>query len=260
VDLVKIRKKAKEEREKKEKTHPPPSDHSHEAELAPAPLPSSPTHQAPVPGPDTGGPMVSTGTSEIIKEAERIPVIEGTNSGVLVPSHPPGEKEFLELASEELYKQSYIREEVGERLELLCFRLSTEEYAIPITGVKEIIRPREMTEVPRVPEYILGVISLRGVIIPVFDLRRRLGLPVKEATKSTRVVIASDDIKTLGMVVDEVTQVIRIPSESLEPPPPVIGGIEGEFIQGVGRDQHKMVILLNLKKILDLDISLDMRL
>jgi len=228
MDLVRIRKKAQMEKGKKNAPEPPSTS------IAP-----------PV--------IEQTSTREL---EPRIPVVEGEESvksmQVLVPSQ---DKEFLEIASEELYKQSYALKEPLERLELLCFRLSTEEYAFPITEVKEIIKPMEITEVPRVPEYILGIISLRGTIVPICDLRRRLGLPVKEATRSTRIVIASDDVKTLGMVVDEVTEVMRIPVSGLEPPPPVLAGVGAEFIQAVGRDNHKMVILLNMKKIFDMDIS-----
>jgi len=232
MDLVKIRKKAQMEKGKK---------------------------KAPDPQPTSIVPMVTEQPSTRELEA-RIPIVEGEEpvktTQVLAPSQ---DKEFLEIASEELYKQSYALKEPLDRLELICFKLSTEEYSFPITEVKEIIKPMEITEVPRVPEYILGIISLRGIIIPICDLRRRLGLPVKEATKSTRIVIASDDVKTLGMVVDEVTEVVRIPASGLEPPPSILAGVSAEFIQAVGRDNHKMVILLNMKKIFDMDISSKVR-
>jgi len=227
MDLVKIRKKAQREKEKKK-------------------APETPTTSI--------APPV---TEQTIKELEaRIPVVEVEESVKSTQALAPSQdREFLEIASEELYKQSYAMKEPSDRLELICFKLSSEEYSFPITDVKEIIKPMEVTEVPRVPDYILGIISLRGTIVPICDLRKRLGFPVKEATKSTRIVIASDDVKTLGMVVDEVTEVVRIPASRLEPPPPILAGVSAEFIQAVGRDNHKMVILLNMKKIFEMEIS-----
>lgn len=245
MDLVKARRKAQKDREKKRGTHAAPPETT--AETRSGGPPQEPSHTMAV---------RETEPPAALDHEPRIPVLEGVEPEKTLPSPVPDqEKDFLELAGEELYRQSYQQTETGRRLELLCFRLASEEYAFPITEVKEIIRPRDIAEVPRVPAYVLGVISLRGVIVPVCDLRKRLGLPVREPTRATRIVIASDETKTLGMVVDEVTQVVRIPADTLDPPPPVIGGVEGEFIEAVGRDDHRMIILLNLKRIFQMDLS-----
>lgn len=162
------------------------------------------------------------------------------------------EDDFLELVSEELYLREFGRQEedVSQQLELLSFRLAREVYAVRLTSIKQIIKLTPITTVPRAPGYVLGIISLRGTIIPVFDLRRRLALPQAEATRKSRIVVVSAGRFTVGLIVDEVEQVARIPAEGLEPPPSVLAGVEAEFIEGIGRTADKMIILLALDKIL----------
>ena len=162
-------------------------------------------------------------------------------------------EDFLELVSEDLYRREFGEEaqvEVGEQLELISFRLAQETYAIRLTHVQQIIKLREITLVPRAPAYILGVISLRGMIIPIFDLRSRLGLNSREATRQTRIIVVMDGPKIIGLIVDQVEQVVRIPSGAIEPPPPILGGLESEYIEGIGRFSGRMLILLNLGKVL----------
>ncbi len=188
-----------------------------------------------------------------LTEAES-PAAESVAEGSIGIEIP--EDDFPELVGEELYGQAMGgEEEIEEPLELLCFMLADEEYAVDIMEVKEIIKVPEITEVPRVPEFILGIISLRGTVIPIFDLRKRLGLEAKERTRSTKIIIASDNDKTLGMAVDKVTQVAKISGKKLEPPPPVIGGVEAEYIQGLGRFREHLLILLNLHKVLSFELS-----
>jgi purine-binding chemotaxis protein CheW len=160
------------------------------------------------------------------------------------------------FTDEELYEDGfdYGDEEDINILNLLCFKLADEEYAINIMNMKEIVKLREFTEVPRAPEFISGIISLRGIIIPVFDLRKRLGLDVKEYGKDTRIIIATDQSRNWGMIVDEVIQVIRMPEDNVEPPPSIISGISAEFISGIGKFENKFVIIMNLKNVLDIDI------
>ncbi|UCD84439.1 MAG: chemotaxis protein CheW [Deltaproteobacteria bacterium] len=166
-------------------------------------------------------------------------------------------EDFPELTGEELFGQAVgDEEEIEEPLEILCFMLANEEYAVDIMEIKEVIKVPEITEVPRVPEFVLGIISLRGTIIPVFDLRKRLGLKTKEMSRATKIIIASDNGKNLGMVVDKVTQVARISGKKLEPPPPVIGGVEAEYIQGLGRFRERLLILLNLQKVLGFEVNI----
>jgi len=161
--------------------------------------------------------------------------------------------DFLELVSEDLYRREFgeeTQEDLGEQLELLSFQLAQESYAIRLTLVQQIIKMREITPVPRAPEYVLGVISLRGVIIPVFDLRRRLGLARREHTRETRIIVVREGAKSIGLIVDRVRQVVRIPAAGIEPPPPVLGGLEAEYLEGIGRSEGRMLILLHLEKVL----------
>lgn len=143
----------------------------------------------------------------------------------------------------------------GDLEEYLCFRVANEEYAINIMAIKEIIKPREVTEVPRMPAFISGVISLRGVIIPIMDMRLRLALPAGERTGKERVVVLRKDAGFCGVLVDEVVQVARINKADIEDPPAVLDGIDRDFVKGLGRFDKRMLILLNLDTILDICIN-----
>jgi purine-binding chemotaxis protein CheW len=121
--------------------------------------------------------------------------------------------------------------------------------------IKEITKPREMTEVPRVPAFVLGVISLRGVIVPIFDLGQRLHLPPVTATGKARIIVVKKGEDLSGILVDEVIQVVKVPSAAIEQPPAVLEGIDREFVRGIGRHDGNMLILLHLGKILDLSLT-----
>ncbi len=157
---------------------------------------------------------------------------------------------------EEFYADGFeTSAEVSENLlNILCFKLASEEYAIDIMSIKEIVKLREFTEVPGSPDFITGIISLRGVIVPVFDLRKRLGLDVKDYDRDTRIIIARDENRSWGMIVDKVTHVIRIAKDNIEPPPPIISGVSAEFISGIGKYENTFAIIMNLKNVLDIDI------
>jgi len=146
-------------------------------------------------------------------------------------------------------------EQAGEEYqELLCFRVADEKYAINILDIKEIIKPREATEVPRVPSYVSGVLSLRGIIIAVFNMRKRLGHAVVKDSGKERIIVVKKGEEFCGIMVDEVIQVIRISTETIEPPPAVLNGIDRDFVGGIGRFEGQMLILLNLEKVLDLNL------
>lgn len=142
--------------------------------------------------------------------------------------------------------------ETGEFQEFLCFRVAEENYAVNIMEIKEIIKPREVTEVPRVPRFVTGILSLRGIIIPVYDMRQRLGFPPLEETGKRRIIVVKRQDEFSGLMVDEVVQVVRIETGSIEPPPAVLDGIDREFVNGLGRFGGQMLILLNMEKILDI--------
>ncbi|HEX8960473.1 MAG TPA: chemotaxis protein CheW [Geobacteraceae bacterium] len=147
-------------------------------------------------------------------------------------------------------------EAAGEQLqEFLCFRVSSEIYAINIMDIKEIIKPREVTEVPRAPAFVSGVLSLRGIIIPIFNMRLRLGLPVVEKSARERIIVLKKSEDFFGILVDEVIQVVRIAATSIEKPPAVLDDIDRDFVSGIGRFDGQMLIVLNQEKILDLTIG-----
>jgi purine-binding chemotaxis protein CheW len=148
-------------------------------------------------------------------------------------------------------EQTYLSDEVEE---YLCFKVAHEEYALSIMDIKEIIKPREVTEVPRMPKFVSGVISLRGVIIPIMDMRLRLSLPVGELTGRERILVLRTSDGYCGVLVDEVIQVVKITSGAIEGPPTILDGIDKEFVKGLGRFDNRMLILLNLDSILDLEI------
>lgn len=135
--------------------------------------------------------------------------------------------------------------------EYLCFRVAHEWYAISIMSIKEIVKPREVTDVPRMPAFILGVISLRGVIIPVMDMRLRLSLPVNQPTGRERIIVLRMETGFCGILVDEVIQVASIQKSCIEEPPAVLDGIDRDFVSGLGHFDSRMLIILNLGTILD---------
>ena len=146
------------------------------------------------------------------------------------------------------------QEEAAASVELLCFKVANEEYAISIMNIKEIIKPREVTEVPRVPAFVRGILSLRGNIIPIFDMRVRLGLPVGAPSERERIVVVKRLNGFCGVLVDEVVQVVRLAEAGLEPPPVVLEGIDRDFVQGIGRVAGRMLILLDMEMVLDVSL------
>lgn len=138
----------------------------------------------------------------------------------------------------------------GRLRQLVTFTLGQEEYGVDIMRVQEIIRYQEVTRVPQMPDFIEGVINLRGNVIPVIDLRKRFTLGNAEHTGQTRIVVVNVASRVMGVVVDGVSEVMRLAEEQIEPPPPVVAGIGHEYLQGVGKVQGRLLILLDLDKIL----------
>lgn len=137
-----------------------------------------------------------------------------------------------------------------ELLQLVTFSIGEEEFGVDILKVQEIIRTMEITKVPRAQDFVEGVINLRGKVIPIIDLRRRFGFTSKEHDKHTRIIVIEINNMIVGFVVDSVSEVLRIPAATVEPPPPVVAGVESEYISGVGKLQDRLLILLDLDKLL----------
>jgi purine-binding chemotaxis protein CheW len=137
-----------------------------------------------------------------------------------------------------------------ELLQLVSFKIGDAEFGVDILSVQEINKMMELTLVPNTPEFIEGVVNLRGRIIPVINLRSRLGLPVKEYDLETRIIVVEMTDKTLGFIVDEVKEVLRIPKSITEPPPQIVSGIDSDYITAIGKLEDRLLILLDLNRIL----------
>src|SRR5271157_6569342 len=140
--------------------------------------------------------------------------------------------------------------ETGELRQFISFSVGEEEYGLELLRVKEVIRVREITWLPKAPSFVKGIINLRGDVIPIIDLRDKFGLESREHTAATRVIVVEVEGRLMGMVVDSASQVVRIPVNQIDPPPPVVGGFSREFITGVGKLEDKLIILLNSDVIL----------
>jgi purine-binding chemotaxis protein CheW len=138
---------------------------------------------------------------------------------------------------------------VGEE-QLVVFTLANETYGIAISTVNEIIRMQDITEVPRTPDFVEGVINLRGRIVPVIDLRKRFGLEAAEATQASRIMVVELQGLTVGMIVDSVSEVLRLPTDSIEPTPAIASGVDSAYLKGVGKWDDRLIILLDIEKVL----------
>jgi purine-binding chemotaxis protein CheW len=136
-----------------------------------------------------------------------------------------------------------------ELLQLVGFRVGGEEFVIDILRVQEIIRTQQLTRVPNSPEFMEGVMNLRGKIIPVIGLRKRFGLEEIPPDKQNRIVVVEIQGAVLGFVVDAVSEVLRIPADTVEPPPR-IGLVEREYVAGVGKVGDRLLILLDADRLM----------
>ncbi|MDD5773907.1 MAG: chemotaxis protein CheW [bacterium] len=135
--------------------------------------------------------------------------------------------------------------------QLVIFFMAGEEFGVDISQIKEIIRMQDITSIPSAPEFIMGVINLRGQIIAVMNLAKRFGLKEIKLTDKARIIVAEVKDNTVGLIVDEVPEVLRIPEESIDPAPEMIETqIHSEFIKGVGKLENRLVILLDVDRIL----------
>ncbi len=137
----------------------------------------------------------------------------------------------------------------NQELQLVIFRLAKEEYGLPITKVQEINRLVPITKLPQTPSFMEGIINLRGRIIPVIDLRKRFQLAATEQSEDNRIIIVEVSGQTIGIIVDAVTEVVRLPGSSVEPPPPTFI-LDAQYIHGVGKLEERLLIMLDIDKIL----------
>ena len=134
--------------------------------------------------------------------------------------------------------------------QLVSFVTENEEFGVDILKVQEIIRTVEITRVPKSPDFVEGVINLRGKIVPVIDLRKRFGIRSKERDNETRIIVVELTDKVVGFLVDKVKEVIRVEKSVIEPPPELTTNVNSNYITGVAKLQDRLLILLDLNKVL----------
>jgi len=158
-----------------------------------------------------------------------------------------------DFSTEEEYIQGLSDRDQGfdiETVRWLTFKLGREEYALSLDVVLELIKPRFLTDLPKVPVYVKGIISLRGEVVPVLDLRLRLKLGEREESSQQRIIICEGAEQLIGLLVDRIIQVVPMPKDAIEPAPLVLNELEKDYVSAIGRYQGRMLILLNPDKIL----------
>ena len=147
-------------------------------------------------------------------------------------------------------KDATVKAQAGELMQLVSFTIGDEEFGVDILKVQEINRMNQITHVPNAPEYVSGVMNLRGKVIPVIDLRQRFHLGRRDHDKDTRIIVVELKSRVIGFVVDAVNEVLRIPKSVTEPPPSMVAGIGSEYITAVGKLEDRLLILIDLEKVL----------
>jgi purine-binding chemotaxis protein CheW len=140
--------------------------------------------------------------------------------------------------------------------QLVVFELNKENYGLDISTVEGIIKMQTITKMPRAPEYVEGVTNLRGVVVPVISLRRRFGMAALENNRDTRIVVVFLNHTKVGMVVDGVSEVLRVQEEDIEPTPPMVSTVDTSFIRGIAKMDDRLITLLDLNKVLSLSDSI----
>ena len=135
-------------------------------------------------------------------------------------------------------------------IQLVTFKIAEEEFGVDILRVQEIIRMMPITKVPKAPSFVEGVINLRGKVIPIIDMRRRFGMEANVHNEQTRITVMDLQGQVVGFVVDAVREVLRIKESTVEAPPQVVAGVGSEYLKGVGKLDDRLLILLDLDKLL----------
>jgi purine-binding chemotaxis protein CheW len=134
---------------------------------------------------------------------------------------------------------------------VIVFQLKEEEYAVHVQHVKSIERMQHFTRIPNTVHFVKGVINLRGVVTPIIDLRSRFDIEASDYTDTTRIIIVSAGTIEAGLIVDSANDVMDLDKDTIEPPPEVVGGVDAEYIQGVAKIEKRLLILLDLEKVLN---------
>ncbi|MCG3210022.1 MAG: Chemotaxis protein CheW [Anaerolineae bacterium] len=134
--------------------------------------------------------------------------------------------------------------------QLVVFKLASENYGVDIAAVEGIIKMQTITKMPHTPAFVEGVTNLRGAVLPVVDMRKRFGLAAHEETKDTRIIVVEMDGLTVGVIVDSVNEVLRVPIDDIEPPSPMVTTVDSAFVTGIAKVADRLIILLDLRKVL----------
>lgn len=141
---------------------------------------------------------------------------------------------------------------MGEELKVIVFSLAHEQYGVEVERVQTIERMQPLTRVPKTPPFVKGVINLRGVVVPVIDLRGRFNLPEAEYTDNTRIIIVAVKEMQVGMIVDSASDVVDVDSDAIEEPPEIVGGVRAKYLRGVAKlKDDRLLVLLNLEEVLN---------
>ena len=150
-------------------------------------------------------------------------------------------------------------QEMRHEIQLACFKVGPELYALDIMRIKEIIRPQKLTPIPKAPSFIEGVINLRGAVIPVADMRKRFDQPITAENRKNRIVICSLVSKVIGLLVDEVTEVKRFGRKDIAPAPQFIKGPQADYFLGVARSDDDLIMLIDLEKVLSTEEKIELQ-
>ncbi len=146
-----------------------------------------------------------------------------------------------------------VRQAAVPQVQLVTFRVGGEEFGLDVFSVHEILNYQQPTPMPRAPEFVEGVLDVRGTLVPIVDLRRRFETPEVVYGNDTRIVLVDFNDERLGLVVDSVTEVLRAPQTAVSPPPAYIRGLAAEFVRGIVRVGERLVVLMDLDRILSSD-------
>lgn len=134
-------------------------------------------------------------------------------------------------------------------MQVVCFNIGTEEYGVEILKVQEILKLPKITRLPKSAHYIMGVIDLRGKVIPIVDLSKRFGIKEDASAEGKRAIVVDIRGKRVGLAIDAVSHVIKLEPKEIEPPPPIVKGISGRYIIGIGKLKVSFVIILDIDQI-----------
>ncbi len=149
---------------------------------------------------------------------------------------------------------SNMNNSMADDMQLVVFDLDNEEYGVEIGQVREIIKMEEISKIPRTPDYIEGVINLRGQVTTVISLRKKFGLEQKEVDQYTRIIVAEIDGLTLGITVDAVNEVLKLPTKNIEPTPAIVANdVDTRYMRGIGKLDDRLLILLDINRIMNED-------